>query len=140
MKGATQVCIFDGIMDADLYIRILEQTLLPFIRDNLQDHRFMQDNDPKHTSNKASEFMADSGINWWKTPPESPDINPIENLWHELKEFIRREVKPKTKDELIEGIKEFWKTVNEQKCAKYIRHLRKVIPKVIEKQGEATGY
>ena len=26
-----------------------------------------------------------------------PDANPIENLWHELKEFVRREVKPKIK-------------------------------------------
>ena len=85
LKGAMQVCIFDGIMDADLYIDILQQTLLPFIRDNLQDHRFMQDNDPKHTSRKAGRFMVDNGINWWKTPPESPDINPIENLWHELR-------------------------------------------------------
>ena len=140
MKGATQVCIFDGIMHADLYINILQQTILPFIHDNLQDHRFMQDNDPKHTSLKAGRFMADSGINWWKTPPESPDINPIENLWHELKEYIRREAKPKTKEELIEGIKDFWKTVNQEKCAKYIRHLRKVIPKIIEVHGEATGY
>ena len=49
-------------------------------------------------------------------------------------------MKPKTKDELIEGIKEVWKAVNKQECAKYTRHLRKVIPKVIEKHGEATGY
>ena len=33
-----------------------------------------------------------------------PDLNPIENLWHELREFIRRETKPKTKEELIKGI------------------------------------
>lgn len=127
-------------MDADLYIDILQQTLLPFIHNNLPNHRFMQDNDPKHTSRKASKFMADNNINWWKTPPESPDINPIENLWHELKEYIRREAKPKTKEELIAGIKDFWKTVTEEKCAKYIRHLRKVVPKIIEKCGEATGY
>ena len=59
-------------------------------------------------------------MNWWKTPPESPDLNPIENLWHELKKFIRREVKPKTKEELI------WLlgTVDKEK---YIRHLRKAI-------------
>ena len=45
----------------------------------------MQDNDPKHTSAAAREFFAENSINWWKTPPESPDANPIENLWHELK-------------------------------------------------------
>ena len=84
--------------------------------------------------------MKDNGINWWKTPAESPDLNPIENLWHELKEYIRREVKPKTKDELIAGIIEFWSTVDKNKCIKYIRHLRKVIPKVIELNGAATGY
>lgn len=139
LKGATQVCIFDRIMDADLYIEILKSSLLPFLQD-FQNHRFMQDNDPKHTSRKAAKFMDENGINWWKTPPESPDINPIENLWHELKEFIRREIKPRTKEELIDGIKDFWKTVTLAKCTKYIRHLRKVIPKIIEKDGEATGY
>ena len=45
-KGATKVCIFDGIMDAELYCRILETTLLPFINQTLLDHRFVQDNDP----------------------------------------------------------------------------------------------
>ena len=42
--GATKVCIFDGIMDADLFCNILESTLVPFIREKLPDHRFMQDN------------------------------------------------------------------------------------------------
>lgn len=84
--------------------------------------------------------MKDNSINWWRTPAESPDLNPIENLWHELKEFIRREVKPKTKDELIQGIIQFWRTVDVAKCKKYIGHLRKVIPKVIELEGAATGY
>lgn len=77
-----------------------------------------------------------------ENPVESPDMNPIENLWHELKEFIRREVKPKTKDELVAGIKilQFWETVSITKCNKYINDLKKVIPKVIELKGDATGY
>jgi len=82
-------------------------------------------------------FLANNEISWWKTPPESPDLIPIENLWHELKEYIRREVKPKMKDELVEGIKEFWGLVSGEKCQKYIRHLHKVVPEV---GGAATGY
>ena len=89
-------------MDAMLYITILKAGLLPFIREKYPNpHRFMQDNDPKHTSKKAAAFFAQKGINWWKTPPESPDMNPIENLRHELKEFIRHEAKPRNKSELI---------------------------------------
>ena len=141
MQGRTGICIFDGIMDRWLYTDILEHTLLPFVRDVYgTNHRFMQDNDPKHTSNHGKEFMESNAIHWWKTPPESPDLNPIENLWHKLKEYIRREVKPRTKAELGEGILQFWETVDRAKCIKYIRHLRKVIPRVIELEGNATGY
>ena len=34
-NGATKICIFDGIMDADLFCNILETTLVPFIRNKL---------------------------------------------------------------------------------------------------------
>ena len=117
-------------MDATFYITVLRNDLLPFIQSTCPDsHRFMQDNDPKHTSKKAAEFLQ---VNWWKTPPESPDLNPIENPWHELKEYVRREIKPS--NEL------FWNTVDTYKCCKYINHLRKVVPRVIELEGAATGY
>lgn len=73
-------------MDKYLYIDILRKTLLPFIQDKYPDgHRFMADNDPKHTSKLAVEFLDENDIYWWRTPAESPDMNPIENLWHELK-------------------------------------------------------
>lgn len=142
-KGATGICIFEGIMDAELYCEILRRTLLPFLEKKFparNSHRFMQDNDPKHCSRKAVKFYKEVGINWWRTPPESPDLNPIENLWHELKDYLRRIIKPKTKKELVDGIATFWETVDEHKCSKYIGHLRKVIPKVIETGGGPTGY
>ena len=140
-RGRTGICIFEGIMDATLYTKVLEKTLLPFLRSVYPDsHRFMADNDPKHTSNEAKDFLSQNKVTWWRTPAESPDCNPIENLWHELKEYNRRVVKPTTKEELIEGIKQFWETVTIDKCNKYINHLRKVFPKVIELNGAATGY
>ena len=67
-------------------------------------------------------------------------MNPIENLWHELKEFICGVIKPKNKQELIEGIVRFWASVDVYKCQRYINHLRKVLPRAIEVQGEPTGY
>ena len=66
---------------------------LPFLHEVFPNgHLFMQDNDPKHISKKAQEFFHANGINWWRTPPESPDLNPIENLWHELEEYMQREL------------------------------------------------
>lgn len=114
---------------------------MPFINQTLPtEHRSMQDNDPKRTSRYAGDWMGANHINWWKTPAKSPDMNPIENLWHELKEYIQCVVKPRTKNELVEGITRFWNTVDVHKCNKYIGHLRKVLHKVIEGFGNATGY
>ena len=68
-NGATKACIFEGNMDAQLYTDILKQTLIPFIKSSGTRHRFMQDNDPKHTSKQVQNFMTENNINWWKTPP-----------------------------------------------------------------------
>ena len=140
--GATSACVFTGIMNAEGYVKILEQALLPFIEARFanKEHRFMQDNDPKHVSRRAQAFFEEHNINWWRTPAESPDLNPIENLWHELKEHLRARVKPRNLDELVEGIVAFWSTVDVAKCCRYIGHLRKVIPRVIELEGDASGY
>ena len=124
-----------------MFCDIIERTLLPFIEEKFPGtHRYMQDNDPKHSSAYATDYLRRNEVNWWRTPAESPDLNPIENMWHELKEFNRREIKPKTKEELVAGIVNFWDSVTVEKCKKYINHLKKVIPRVIELNGDATGY
>ena len=81
VHGRTGVCIFEGIMDADGYVSILEEALLSFLRDvYLDGHGFVQDNDPKHTAKHTLPYFLQNGMNWFKTPPESTDLNPIENL------------------------------------------------------------
>ena len=144
MRGATDVFIFTGIMDAQFYVEsILERQLLPYLRKKFPngDYRFQQDNDPKHTSKLSQNYMATHNINWWKTPASSPDLNPIEMMWHELKYHLRKRVRPRNKEELVNGIKRFWASaVTIESCTRYINHMHKVIPKVIEVNGHASGF
>ncbi len=141
-RGASKILTFEGIMEKTFFCEdILQKTLKPFIDERFPDgHRFMQDNDPKHTSILARETMEKEGINWWKTPAESPDLNPIENFWHELKNHLRMEVKPRTAGELLKGIQDFWLKLTPIRCCRYIHHIQRVLPVVIEREGKATGF
>ena len=108
MCGATDNFILTGTMDASFYIEnILKEQLVPFLEKIFPDgnYRFQQDNDPKHTSKLAKAFMEENKINWWPTPASSLDMNPIENMWHELKYFLWKSVKRRYKQQLVDGIK-----------------------------------
>ena len=140
-RGATSVVIFTGIMTAIRYTKILDAGLLPFVKKAFPSgYRFQQDNDPKHCANYTRRYMAANNINWWPTPAESPDLNPIENIWGSMKEFLRNSYKPRGLQELKLGIKEFWMKLTPDVCTKYINHLQTVIPIVIEKHGGPSGY
>ena len=76
----------------------------------------------------------------WYTPPESPDLNPVELVWGSLKQYLRNSAKPKNLAELKQGIKQFWRTLMPEVCWKYISHLKKVIPKIIQVEGDPSGY
>lgn len=86
------------------------------------------------------EFMKNNKINYWPTPSESPDMNPVEMVWAELKNYLRKQVKPSSKRELVDGIIKFWNTVCIAKCNKYIDHVFKVLPIVIQRGGRASGH
>lgn len=68
------------------------------------------------------------------------DLNPIENMWAQMKRYIEKTAKPRTAEELAEGIKAFWATVTPALCRRYIRHQHKVLPVVVEREGAASGY
>jgi len=141
LRGATKIIMFTGNMNAIRLGQIFEAGLLPFIREVFPDgHRLYQDNDPKHSSNYINDFFEEHEVDWWVSPPESPDLNPIENIWGSMKQYLRNHFKPKNFSELKEGIQQFWQTLTPEVCSRYIRHLHRVMPKVVEVDGNPSGY
>lgn len=80
-KGVTQLVMCMGIMNATKYGDILSASLFPLIKESYPEtHCLYQDNDPKHTSKYIQRFFTKNQVNWWKSPAESPDLNPIEKV------------------------------------------------------------
>jgi hypothetical protein len=128
-------------MDSAGYQAILENYLKPFAADKYPlRYRLWQDNDPKHVSKSTQKWMAKEGITHWPTPPESPDLNPIERVWAALKFHIRRRVKPTLKEQLTQGIRDFWGTVDVDTCERYISHIPKAADMIIRNRGGPAGH
>ena len=140
-QGATHLVIFTGIMNAIKYGDILSGSLLPFIQEKYpHHHRLHQDNDSKHTSKYIQRFFANNRVNRWKSPAESPDLNPIELVWESMKTYLRDKQKPINPDELKDAIRTYWKMLTPEVCKRYIGHLQKVMPAIVKEEGGPSGY
>ena len=87
------------------HVEILHKNVLPAIKkfpgnENRGRPLFQQDNARPHTAKIAKEFMKNKKIRVMDWPPQSPDLNPIENLWNEVKKSVRRKPKQNNLDDL----------------------------------------
>uniref|UniRef100_A0AAR2L4R7 Tc1-like transposase DDE domain-containing protein n=1 Tax=Pygocentrus nattereri TaxID=42514 RepID=A0AAR2L4R7_PYGNA len=100
---------------------------------------FQHDNDPKHTSKSTKECLHRNKIKTLEWPSQSPDLNPIEHLWGDLKRAVHRRC-PRNLSDLEGFCKEEWANIATSRCATLIGSYPKRLSAVIKAKGAATKY
>ncbi|KAK3526009.1 hypothetical protein QTP70_012796 [Hemibagrus guttatus] len=98
-----------------------------------------QDNDPKHTSKSTSEWLKKNKMKTLEWPSQSPDLNPIEMLWHDLKKVVHAR-KPSNVAELQQFCKDEWAKIPPQRCNRLIASYGKRLIAVVAAKGGPTSY
>jgi transposase len=135
----------DSILDKELYKLILETDLVETMDWYGYEARkviFQHDNDPKHTSKLVKEHLDNQDFTTIVWPAQSPDLNPIENIWSivKLRLFRNYDRPPKGVHELWERIQEVWDTLTVDDCRNVIKTMHKRCSDVIKAKGYWIDY
>lgn len=140
-SGPGRITVINGKMNSKMYQDILQENLRPSVH-QLELKRgwvMQQDNDPKHTSKSTKEWIKQKKLRLLEWPSQSPDLNPIEMLWHDLKRAIHT-THSKNTAELKQFCTGEWFTVPPVRCAGLICNYRKCLVEVIAAKLGSTSY
>ena len=135
--GSRSLIKCDGNINSFEYQDILRRGLIPIY--NPTDI-FIQDNAPCHRSASTVQFLGKEGICYvddW--PPQSPDLNIIENLWYDIKIKVTQR-HPKSLDELWNYFQEEWEAYPEEKIKKLYLSIPRRLKAVKLSRGHTTKY
>lgn len=141
MYGYGRLHICEGNMNSDKYIEVVEKKFIPSASDHdINNPIFQQDSAPCHTSRKVKRFFEEMKKDTLPWPGYSPDLNPIENIWSELKRRVAKKTS-RNKRQLIENIIKVW---NDELPKELPRKLIETMPsrilKVLKNRGYTTKY
>jgi hypothetical protein len=143
-NGVGQLAEIEGRMNADQYVSILEDHMLPSLEESGipgEEVIFQQDNDPKHTSKKAKKWMEGNNITLLDWPAQSPDLSPIEHQWVHLKRKLDEyPTAPKGVWEIWERVAEEWSKIPPEVCQNLIESMPRRLEAVIKAKGGHTKY
>ena len=140
MHFKSKLVIVNNTMTADRYIEVLQGYLFQENSGfNTSRHTFQQDNAPCHTAKKVQTFFSTKGITVLPWPANSPDLNPIENIWSILKQNVEKRC-TKTKEQLILVIEDEWDKLSMDLIRKTIETMPKRLDEVIKNQGKKCSY
>ncbi|KAK3569771.1 hypothetical protein QTP86_004190 [Hemibagrus guttatus] len=140
-KGPGRLIRVKERMNGAMYREILSKNLLPSAR-ALKMKRgwvFQRDNDPKHTARAMKEWLRKKHFKVLEWPSQSPDLNPIENLWRELKIRVAQR-QPQNITALEEICMEEWAKLPATVCKNLVATYRKRLTSVIANKGYITKY
>lgn len=136
--GVGPIVLIEGTMTADSYIEIMKETMLPYAEECMPVRwRFQQDNDPKHTAKKTKIWFNENRVDVIDWPAQSPDLNPIENLWAIVKKEVAK-TKPRNKAELWSHVKSAWEAIPVITCQKLAESVPRRLQAVLKQKGHIT--
>ena len=147
-EGVSNVAIFGTTMSSDEFIAIQAKQLVPSARrlfGKKGNWTLQMDNDPKHTSAKATAWYAKRRIKILPWPSCSPDLNPIEHYWFRLKQEIHAMGVPSNMQQLQDNMRAAHFAMQQsQEGLEFIRNLVASMPRrcqaVIDANGGHTTY
>lgn len=138
--GVGPIIRLNGNMNAEVYKQLLQQHVVPNLRFSAcQPAIFMQDNAPCHKAKKVMTFLEEEEVGVMNFPAQSPDLNPIENLWKIIGERAQKR-NPQNQDHLWELLRAEWEGINSELCKKLIRSCGRRCSAVIKSKGMFTKY
>ncbi len=92
-----------------------------------------------HSAKATSTWFKDHGIPVLNWPANSPDLNPIENLWGIVKRKMRY-ARPNNAEELKATIRAIWALITPEQCHRLIDSMPRRPAAVIQAKGAPTKY
>lgn len=122
---------------------VLRDELLPSINwdRNVRRYRaFLIDNDGRHHNRQVKAFLEEKGLlRVGYQPSNSPDLNPIENVFSLMKRFVQKEA-PSTEQDLRECIAEAWESIEPKTLQSLFDSMPSRLAEVVEKKGDRTQH